>query len=220
MPEQLIPFILTVFAGFFAIMNPITNTPIFLGLTEGFDSAIKTRIAAKATITAFLIVLVLAFAGKLIFVNLFGLTLPALRITGGIVIIVVGLDLLRGGVSTTGESAVGEKGKEEAQLGMAISPLATPILAGPGTIVTAANFVAEGSIVEDIAVVGIFALMCVWTYWMFVSGEKLVGFLGKDAVDVVGRLMGLILATLGVHMLSIGIYGSVVEGIHFVTEQL
>ncbi len=46
MPEQLIPFILTVFAGFFAIMNPITNTPIFLGLTQGFESAMKKRIAA------------------------------------------------------------------------------------------------------------------------------------------------------------------------------
>ncbi len=135
MPEQLIPFILTVFAGFFAIMNPITNTPIFLGLTEGFDSALKTRMAAKATITAFLIVLALAFAGKLIFVNLFGLTLPALRIAGGMVIIVVGLELLRGGVSTTGESADDEEGIEEARLGLAISPLATPILAGPGTIV-------------------------------------------------------------------------------------
>ena len=69
MPEQLVPFVLAVFAGFFAIKNPITNTPIFLGLTRGFDSAIKRRIAAKATIIAFLIVLVLAFAGKLIFVN-------------------------------------------------------------------------------------------------------------------------------------------------------
>jgi multiple antibiotic resistance protein len=218
MPEQLIPFVLTVFAGFFAIMNPITNTPIFLGLTEGLDSAMKKRIAAKATITAFLIVLVLAFVGKLIFVNLFGLTLPALRITGGIVIFVVGIGLLRGEASKR-ESVDGGEAEEEAQLGLAISPMATPILAGPGTIVTAANFVAEGSIVQDIAVVGVFALMCVWTYWMFISGERLVRFLGKDAVNVIGRLMGLVLATLGIHMLSIGVYGSVVEGIHFVTQQ-
>ncbi|MHC4609816.1 MAG: MarC family protein [Planctomycetota bacterium] len=219
MPEQLIPFVLTVFAGFFAIMNPITNTPIFLGVTKGFDGAMKRRIAAKATITAFLIVLVLAFAGKLIFVNLFGLTLPALRITGGVVIFIVGLELLRGKVSKTEASADDGVTQQEAQLGLAISPMATPILAGPGTIVTAANFVAEGSFVQDVAVVGVFALMCAWTYGMFISGERLVRFLGKDAVDVIGRLMGLILATLGVHMLSIGIYGSVVEGIHFVTAQ-
>jgi multiple antibiotic resistance protein len=218
MPEQLIPFVLTVFAGFFAIMNPITNTPIFLGLTEGFDSVMKKRIAAKATITAFVIVLVLAFLGKLIFVNLFGLTLPALRITGGVVIFIVGLELLRGEAAKK-ESLEGGEAKEAAQLGLAISPMATPILAGPGTIVTAANFVAEGTVVQDVAVVGVFALMCVWTYWMFVSGERLVRFLGKDAVNVIGRLMGLVLATLGVHMLSIGIYGSVVEGIRFVTEQ-
>lgn len=164
MPEQLIPFVLTVFAGFFAIMNPITNTPIFLGLTEGFDNAMKKRIAARATVIAFLIVLVLAFVGKFVFVNLFGLTLPALRITGGIVIFVVGLELLRGKAHKPRESADGEEGNEEPQLGIAISPLATPILAGPGTIVTAANFVAEGSIVQDIATVGVFALICLWTY--------------------------------------------------------
>ncbi|MHC4421687.1 MAG: MarC family protein, partial [Planctomycetota bacterium] len=132
MPEQLIPFVLAVFAGFFAIMNPITNTPIFLGLTEGFDSAMKKRIAVKATIIAFLIVLVLAFAGKLIFVQLFGLTLPALRITGGIVIFIVGLGLLRGEASKR-KSDDGGEAEEEAQLGLAISPMATPILAGPGT---------------------------------------------------------------------------------------
>jgi multiple antibiotic resistance protein len=74
-------------------------------LTKGFDSAIKRRITAKVTITAFMIVLVLAFAGKLIFVQMFGLTLPASRITGGIVIFIVGLELLRGHATKTAAPA-------------------------------------------------------------------------------------------------------------------
>lgn len=208
---------LTVFAGFFAVMNPITNTAIFMGLTEGLEKSEKKRIAIRATIIAFLIVLVLAFVGKLLFVKVFGLTLSSLRITGGIVIFIVGIELLRGESSKTSRPVDGEL-PEDASLGIAISPLATPILAGPGTIVTAASFVAEGSVVQDISTVGAFALICLMTYAMFIGGERLVRILGKDAVNVISRLMGLILATLGVHMLTIGIYGSVAEGIRFVAE--
>jgi multiple antibiotic resistance protein len=214
----MIAFILAVFAGFFAIMNPIINTPIFIGLTEGFDSTQKRKIAIKSTLTAFIILLVMVLFGKLIF-NLFGLTLPAFRITGGILVFIVGLDLLRGETPKTKTTVKEDKTDQDNQLGIAISPLATPLLAGPGTIVTALNFTAVGSLVEDLVVLGVFSIMCLWTFWMFVSGEKLVRFLGKNAVMVIGRMMGLILATLGIHMLTVGIYGSIVEGIKFVALQ-
>jgi multiple antibiotic resistance protein len=218
MPEQLIPFSLAVFAGFFAIMNPIVNTPIFIGLTEGFDKAKRRKIAFKSTVTAYVIVLVMALFGKLIF-HLFGLTLPAFRITGGILVFLIGIELLRGEAAKTREPISELEQDDQAYLGLAITPLATPILAGPGAIVTAVNFIAEGSVVQDVVTLGIFAVMCFWTYWMFVSGQRIVNFLGRNAVTVIGRLMGLILATLGVHMLSLGIYGSVVEGMRFIAEQ-
>jgi len=214
----MIAFVLTVFAGFFAIMNPILNTPIFISLTEGFDRQKQRRIAAKSTITAFVIILIMVMFGKLIF-KTFGITLPAFRITGGILVFLVGFELLRGEKPKTREPLNEEKANEEAHLELAITPLATPILAGPGTIVTAVNFVAEGSLMHDIVMLGIFAFMCLWTYKMFVSGEKIVRYLGKNAVTVIGRLMGLILATLGVHMLTEGVYGSVVEGIRFIAAQ-
>lgn len=212
----MIVFALTVFAGFFAIMNPIANTPIFIGLTEGFGKAEKKRIAAKSTITAFIIVLVLALFGKLIF-HLFGLTLPAFRITGGILIFLVGYELLCGKHSKT-KMPSEEETDEESHLNLALTPLAIPILAGPGTIVTAANFVSEGSLIQDITTLSIFAFMCLCTYLMFVSGDKIMRYWGKSAVTMTGRFMGLILATLGVHMLSEGIYGSVIEGIRYVAE--
>lgn len=212
----MIAFTLTVLAGFFAIMNPFANTPIFISLTEGFDKAEKKRIAAKSTITAFFIILVFALFGKLIF-HLFGLTLPAFRITGGILIFLVGYELLCGKHSQTKMPAE-EELDEEGHLGLALTPLAMPILAGPGTIVTAANFVSEGSLIQDIITLSIFAFMCFCTYVMFVSGEKVVRYLGKNAITMIGRFMGLILATLGVHMLSVGIYGSVIEGMHYIAE--
>ncbi len=213
----MLAFVLSVFAGFFAIMNPILNTPIFISLTEGFDRKKQKRIAAKSTITAFFIILVLALFGKLIF-TLFGLTLPAFRITGGILVFLVGFELIRGEHSKTRMPMKEDDPDEDAHLGLALTPLATPILAGPGTIVTAVNFVAKGSLVEDIITLSIFAFMCLCTYKMFVSGDRIVRYLGKNAVAMIGRLMGLILATLGIHMFSVGIYGSVIEGMHYIAE--
>ena len=86
--EDLITYGLTVFMGFFAIMNPIANTPIFLGLVEGEDKETKKEIAKTASITAFIIVVAFIFAGKYIF-ELFGLTIPAFKIAGGILIFYV-----------------------------------------------------------------------------------------------------------------------------------
>jgi multiple antibiotic resistance protein len=134
-------------------------------------------------------------------------------------VFLIGIELLRGEATKTREPVNELEQDDQAYLGLAVTPLATPILAGPGTIVTAVNFIAEGSVVQDAVTLGIFAVMCLWTYWMFVSGQRIVNFLGRNAVTVIGRLMGLILATLGVHMLSLGIYGSVVEGMRFIAEQ-
>ena len=93
MDQNLLTFSLSVFTGFFAIMNPIANTPIFLGLAEGQDQKTKKVIAKQATITAFIIVASFVILGKYIF-ELFGITIPAFKITGGILIFYVGFEML------------------------------------------------------------------------------------------------------------------------------
>ena len=87
---------LSVFMGFFAIMNPIANTPVFLGLTAEDDPVVRRKIAAKALILSFVIIVVFSAAGKLIF-ELFGITLPAFRIMGGILVALVGYQMLQRG---------------------------------------------------------------------------------------------------------------------------
>lgn len=134
--ENLITYSLTVFMGFFAIMNPIANTPIFLGLVEGEDKKSKKKIAKTASITAFIIVVAFIIAGKYIF-NLFGITIPSFKITGGILIFYVGFEMLMSKKSKVHNNANNSEDKSN----LAISPLAIPILTGPGTIVTAMNFV-------------------------------------------------------------------------------
>jgi multiple antibiotic resistance protein len=208
--NALLSHALAVFMGFFAIMNPIANTPIFLGLTVEDVPAVKRKVAARALLVSFLIIVVFSAAGRLIF-EVFGITLPAFRITGGVLVALVGYQMLHGGE----HSSVQHPGEEDRQsktaneLDVAITPLAMPILAGPGTITTAMSFAASGGIPGYFITVGMFLVLCVITYLFFVFGERLVRYLGAIGIKVITRLMGLILAVIGVQMLITGISGVV-----------
>jgi multiple antibiotic resistance protein len=209
------PFIghaLSVFMGFFAIMNPIANTPVFLGLTAEDDPETRRKIAAKALLVSFVIILVFSAAGKLIF-HLFGITLPAFRIMGGILVALVGYHMLQGGEhSSIQHPSEEDKQKSlEAELEIAITPLAMPILAGPGTIATAMNFASTGGVSGFVVTVGAFLVLSIISYVFFVSGEHFVKYIGDNGIKVVTRLMGLILAVIGVQMLIDGVGGAVAE---------
>lgn len=198
----------TVFMAFFAIMNPIANAPLFLALTDGLDNATKRKVATHAVLLAFAIVAVFAVAGSEIF-KIFGITLPAFRIAGGVLIALVGYHMLQGEQSSVHSPAKGDSEKSrDAALGIAISPLALPVLAGPGTIATAMNFAAQSSEQEIVRVLLAFGIMCIITWVTFVVGESITRFLGQNAIKVITRLMGLILAVIGVQMLIIGIHGA------------
>jgi len=199
MAHNMFTFALTVFTGFFAIMNPIANTPIFLGLVEGRSELVKKSIARKSTLIAFLIVVSFTFLGKYIF-SLFGITIPAFKIAGGILIFYVGFEMLM-----SKKSSIHSTGKEVQDDSIAISPLAIPILAGPGTIVTAMNFATGASFIHIGIVVAVFALMIFLTWLSFTYSELLVNKLGSNAILVIGKLMGLILAIIGTDMIIDGI---------------
>ncbi|MFV0438700.1 MAG: MarC family protein [Desulfopila sp.] len=200
----------TVFMGFFAIMNPIANTPVFLGLTAEDDQATKKRIAAKALLISFLIIVVFSVAGKFIF-ELFGITLAAFRIMGGILVALVGYQMLHGGGHSPVQHPTGEDRQKslDAELEISITPLAMPILAGPGTIATAMNFATDDGIVDLLITIGAFFLLCLISYVFFISGERFVRYIGQNGIKVITRLMGLILAVIGVQMLISGIGGAI-----------
>ena len=196
--ENLVTYAFSVFMSFFAIMNPIANTPIFLGLVEGETYGDKKKIARKATITAFIIVVSFIIAGKYIF-ELFGITIPAFKITGGILIFYVGFEMLM-----SKRSRIHSNNSEDNN-NLAISPLAIPILAGPGTIVTAMNSVTHAGFIHIGIVIAIFALMIFLTYLAFSFGELIVKKIGTNLISVIGKLMGLILAVIGTGMITEGI---------------
>lgn len=186
-------------------MNPIANVPIFASLTEDEDKDTKANISKRATITAFGIVVVFVVLGKFIF-ELFGITIPAFKITGGILIFYVGFEMLQ-----SKKSSVKHIKAPETDENIAISPLAIPILAGPGTIVTAMNFASKGNYINIIIVIAVFAVMCILTHIAFGLGDKIVKRLGKNLIVVIGKIMGLIIAIIGTNMIITGIKGAFLE---------
>ena len=197
---ELATYALAVFTGFFAIMNPVANAPIFLGLVEGKNKITKRKIAKKSTITAFLIITLSVLLGKVIF-EAFGITIPAFKITGGILILYVGFEMLMSQKSKVHSNDETNETNES----VAISPLAIPILAGPGTIVTAMNFVSDTDFIHIGIVIVIFALMAFLTYKAFTFSNVIVEKVGADLIAVIGKLMGLIIAIIGTEMIIDGI---------------
>ncbi len=202
----------TVFMGFFAIMNPLANVPIFLSLTADDDPRTMRLVAIRSLLLAFGIVLAFVLAGKVIF-DLFGITLAAFRLVGGVLVGLIGFDMLHGKQSSVHQLNDEDNQKcIDARLSVAVFPLAMPILAGPGTIVTAMSYSSQGGLGPALLTVAAFALLCVITFVVFVFGRRLLVLCGEGALGVITRLMGLILAVIGAQMLIDGIRGAFLQG--------
>jgi multiple antibiotic resistance protein len=199
MEGNILAYSLTVFTAFFAIMNPIINIPIFIKLTEGQNQKKKEEIAKTATLVAFIIIVSFILIGKYIF-QVFGLTIPAFKIFGGVLISYIGFGMLQS--NKTGVHLLKDTVYDD---GVTISPLAIPILAGPGDIVTAMNFVVNVKFLHLMIVISILALLIFSTYLAFVYSNYIVRILGDKNIVIISKVMGIILGVFGVNMLIEGI---------------
>jgi multiple antibiotic resistance protein len=197
----------TVFMGFFAMLNPIGNLPVYLGMVQEFDEKTQRRIARKALFSAFIVVMVFSIFGHIIF-TMFGITLPAFQIAGGVIVFIMGYQLLTASDNTLHKDRHAET-DDPSREDIAIMPLGIPLLAGPGTISTAMNFVgSQKNIYNVILVIGVFALICLITLLLFISGKKISARLNPAFLKVTSRIMGLILAVIAVQMMITGISGA------------
>jgi multiple antibiotic resistance protein len=197
--DNLLTFSITVFTGFFAITNPISNMTVFVSLTQGLDKKTKRAINKKSNLIAFTIVTVFILLGKYIF-ELFNISIPAFKITGGILIFFIGFEMLQSKQSNM-KSIKNVNVHED----IAVSPLAIPILAGPGTIVTAMNFVSNVAPLQIFLVIAIFGSMSLLTYFTFRLSDLIVKTVGNNVISVIGKIMGLIIAIIGTGMVIQGI---------------
>ncbi|SFC23349.1 MarC family protein [Zunongwangia sp. SCSIO 43204] len=192
-------FAIAVFTGFFAINSPIGNIPVFISLTKQADRKTRKNISKKATFTAFIIVSGFVILGKYIF-SLFGLTIPAFKITGGLLIFFVGFEMIR-----AQEASIDNQSEINFNEGISTSPLAIPILAGPGSIVTAMNYTTNAGYLELLVILVMFGLIMWLNHLAFISSDYLVRFIGQNKIVVIEKIMGLIIAIIGTNMLIQGI---------------
>ncbi|MFD0050119.1 MarC family protein [Actinomycetes bacterium NPDC127524] len=203
---MLLALILKLTVSFFAVMNPLGNIPIFITLTSGYSVSEKRRTARKAAIISFFILTVFLVLGNLIF-SAFGITIHAFRVAGGILIFGIAYNLLHAKNSRAQTPHEGEQQEAKQQDDISITPLALPIMAGPGTIATVMAHTSTHSVSSLLTVFISFTLILAVTFVLFYYSTSIISKLGQNGLNVISRLMGLILAVMAIQMIAEGIHG-------------
>lgn len=192
------------FVTVLAIMDPLGNVPVFLSLTRDLDAARKRKAALQAALVAAGVIATFAAFGQSI-IALLGISIEALQVAGGLLLVLLALELLR---PEAEDARTGARGN------VALVPLGTPLLAGPGTIATAMLYMRRAGSAGDVVSVVIAliaALLVVYVSMRFASGIAKV--LKDDGIDLVSRVMGLILAAIAVQLVANGIASWMEQGV-------
>ena len=190
------------FMAFFAIMNPISNLPAYMALVADDSQKISRKIAFRSLLIAFVIITVFIFSGDFIF-KVFGITIVSFRIAGGILVAVIGYHMINGNHSPS-YKGMEQQAVNSDPMSIAISPLAMPLFAGPGTITTALSL-ANGGLQNQLTTVVAFALLCVITYLLLRSAKQIAGFLGENLMKIITKMMGLLLFSIGIQMIIVSV---------------
>jgi multiple antibiotic resistance protein len=203
MTEPLAAFALLCFTSLLAIINPLSAAPMYLALTDGYTAEHRRRTLRSAVVTAFLVLVVFALLGGTIF-QLFGITIDAFRIAGGILFFGIGMDMLqarRSRVKATEEEEREAATKEE----VGITPLGVPMITGPGAITTVMVLMAQATTAPRVAIVFGTVVVVLAICWMVLSGApRLVRFFGQTGLNVMTRIMGLLVTVIGVQFIIDG----------------
>ena len=190
------------FMAFFAMMNPISNLPAYMALVADDSQKISRKIAFRSILIAFVIITVFIFSGDFIF-KVFGITIVSFRIAGGILVAVIGYHMINGNHSPS-YKGMEQQAVNSDPMSIAISPLAMPLFAGPGTITTALSL-ANGGLRNQLITVVAFAILCVITYLLLRSAKQIAGFFGKNLMKIITKMMGLLLFSIGIQMIIVSV---------------
>jgi multiple antibiotic resistance protein len=190
-------FSLLALSSIFFLVDPFAALPTFLAVTAGQDSAKRVKTARKASLTAFVVLSTFALAGTYIF-KLFGISLPAFEIAGGIILLLIGLDMLEAKRSATQETG-GETEAAAAKDDAGIVPMGIPMLAGPGAITSVMVLVGQAqSKWQMAAIFGAIAVTALICWLVLGSATRVATALGETGIRILIRVMGLLLVALAV----------------------
>jgi len=202
----LVRFSLLALSSIFFLVDPFAAIPSFLAITESADPERRSRMARKATITCFIVLTSFALGGQLIF-RMFGITLPAFEIAGGLILLLIGLDMLEAKRSPTQE-AKGDTEEASQKEDAGIVPLGIPMLAGPGAISSVMVLVGQVPTLwnwEMGAILGSIGLTCLISYWVLSGASRVRKVLGETGIRILVRIMGLLLVALAMQFFVNGL---------------
>ena len=201
---DLLKFSLLSLSAIFFVVDPIAVVPIFVGMTRTDSEEKKRAMARRASIAAFAILTSFALAGAFVF-RVLGVTLPAFKVAGGILLLMTSIEMLTGQKTRTRSTKEEEKEGEEKE-DVAIFPLAIPLLAGPGSIATVTALMARaGSALYAVPVVICIGITCLVSYLMLRAAVRISRLLGVTGMTVLNRVIGLIIGALAVQFVFDGL---------------
>jgi multiple antibiotic resistance protein len=199
---EILTFALLSFTSFFTLINPLGTMPVFMTMTAGLEHKNRVKIAKKAVLVAFITIVAFAFSGQLLF-NFFGISVNSFRIVGGIIFFLMGMDMLQ---ARLGKVKVKESEVKKYVNDISVTPLAIPMICGPGAITNAIVLMEDASNIGMIAALFITILVVMLlTYLIFISSTKIIKFLGETGNNVMMRLMGLIVMVIAVEFFFSGL---------------
>lgn len=200
--NEVIAFGILSFTSFFTLINPFGTMPIFMTMTADLDKSHRTKTAQKASVVSFITIIVFAFSGQLLF-NFFGISVNSFRVVGGVIFFLMGMDML--------QARLGKVKLKESEIktyvdDISVTPLAIPMICGPGALTNAIVMMEDADSIEKKGVL-IFAafLVILVTYLILYSSSKIIKLLGQTGINVMMRLMGLIVMVIAVEFFFAGL---------------
>ncbi len=200
-------FAITAFASVFAVVNPIGNIPLFVAVTEGYPKDLRHRVIVKIVIVIIGVLIAFALFGQVIFA-LYGITIPAFKIAGGILLFTIAFSMVQGQRTKTKITEEDEQdllAKEE----VGIVPLGIPLFAGPGAITTVMIYTSTatsaGDLVEFVSVIAAILATAGISYVLLVYSTPLFDRMGRMGAAAFSRIMGLLLAAVAIEFIISGV---------------
>lgn len=200
------------FGALFSVLNPIGTVPIFVSLTQDFTKKERSSLSLRTAINVFIILIISFFIGQYV-LSFFGITISALRIAGGIIIASSGFSLLNG--NFTKNRGINKKVEEDISTrnAIALTPLAMPMLAGPGSISLLIAFYQEHNSTQEIIVSSLSILaVSIVIFLVLRSANYIARILGASGIVAVSRIIGFLTISIGIQYIISAVL-SIIRGI-------
>lgn len=202
----IVRFSLLALSSIFFLVDPFAAIGSFLAITAGADRPRRRRMARKGALTCFIVLTSFALAGQFIF-RMFGITLPAFEVAGGLILLLIGLDMLEARRSPTQETS-GEAEEAAVKEDAGIVPLGVPMLAGPGAISSVMVLVGQVPSLwhwEMAAILGSIAVTALASYFILAGADNVRRVMGETGIRILVRIMGLLLVALAMQFFVNGL---------------